>query len=181
MSWRGSFMAIFEQIDHLPIWIIIRFNRNIIHYEKKVIDDLMKKGQEINILLVKHNFLTVTIKVSCYTSIIGKVLFNRSETLDYTSPWRISTLKYLEMKIEEWPSRGKWGQVGPNGAKWCQMVPNRVKRGHTGSNGAKKGQKEPTERNVAKRAKWGQTWPNGVIWGWFFACTHIFMRLKNHI
>ena len=84
MSWRGSFMAIFEQIDHLPIWIIIRFKRNIRHYVKKVIDDLIKQGQEINILLVKHNFLTVTIKVSCYTSIIGKVLFNRSETLDYT-------------------------------------------------------------------------------------------------
>ena len=98
-----------------------------------------------------------------------------------TTPWRIGTLKYLEVKIEEWPSRAKWGQAGPNRAKWCQMVPNRVKRGHTGSNGAKKGQKGPTEPKVAKRAKRGQTRPNGVIWGWFFACTHIFMRLKNHV
>ena len=75
------------------------------------------------------------------------------------------TLKYLEVKIEEWPSRAKWGQAGPNRAKWCQMVPNRVKRGHTGSNEAKKGQKGPTEPNGAKRAKRGQTRPNGVIWG----------------
>ena len=33
------------------------------------------------------------------------------------SPWRIGTLKYLEIKIEEWPNRAKWGQSGPNGAK----------------------------------------------------------------
>ena len=32
-------------------------------------------------------------------------------------PWRIGTLKYLEIKVEEWPSRAKWGQLGPNGAK----------------------------------------------------------------
>jgi len=82
-----------------------------------------------------------------------------------SAPWRIGTLKYLEVKIEEWPSRAKWGQAGPNRPKWCQMVPNRVKRGHTGSNGAKKGQKGPTEPKVAKRAKRGQTRPNGVIWG----------------
>ena len=25
--------------------------------------------------------------------------------------------QYLEIKIEEWPSRAKWGQSGPNGAK----------------------------------------------------------------
>ena len=30
--------------------------------------------------------------------------------------WRIGTLKYLEIKIEEGPSRAKWGQMGPNGA-----------------------------------------------------------------
>ena len=59
------------------------------------------------------------------------------------SPWQIGTLKYLEIKIEEWPSRAKWGQSGPNRAKWCQMMPNRVKRGKTGSNGAKQGQKAP--------------------------------------
>ena len=53
------------------------------------------------------------------------------------SPWGIGTLKYLEIKIEEWPSRAKWGQAGPDGAKWCQMIPNRVKRGKKGSNGAK--------------------------------------------
>ena len=35
----------------------------------------------------------------------------------YDSPWRIGTLKYLEVKIEEWPSRAKWGQLGPNDAK----------------------------------------------------------------
>ena len=69
------------------------------------------------------------------------------------SPWRIGTLKYLEIKIEEWPSRAKWGQSGPNGAKWCQMMPNRVKRGQMGSNGAKLGQKGPYGENVAKRAK----------------------------
>ena len=43
------------------------------------------------------------------------------------SPWRIGTLKYLEVKIEEWPSRAKWGRSGPNVAKWCQMMPNDAK------------------------------------------------------
>ena len=65
------------------------------------------------------------------------------------SPWRIGTLKYLEIKIEEWPSRAKLGQAGPNRAKWCQMMPNRVKRGQTGQNEAKKGL---TGQNLAKRA-----------------------------
>ena len=81
------------------------------------------------------------------------------------TPWRIGTLKYLEVKIEEWPSRAKWGQAGPNRSKWCQMVPNGAKQGQTGSNGAKKGQKGPTEPNGAQKGKWGQTRPNGVIWG----------------
>ena len=57
-----------------------------------------------------------------------------------TSPWRIRNLKYLEIEIEEWLSRAKWGQAGPNRTKWCQMVPNRVKQGQMGSKGAKKGQ-----------------------------------------
>ena len=98
---------------------------------------------------------------------ISGTITKRKEKRELTgcAPWRIGTLKYLEVKIEEWPSRAKWGQAGPNRAKWCQMVPNRVKRGHTGSNGAKKGQKGPTEPKVAKRAKWDQTRPNGVIWG----------------
>ena len=61
------------------------------------------------------------------------------------TPWRIHNLKYLEMKIEEWP----------NGAK----------QGQTGTNGAKKGQKGPTEPNGAQKGKWGQMRPNGVIWG----------------
>ena len=69
------------------------------------------------------------------------------------TPWQIGTLKYLETKIEEWPSRAKLGQAG--------------------SNGAKKGLTEP---NVAKRAKRGQMGSIGLL----FACTHIFMRLKNH-
>ena len=33
-----------------------------------------------------------------------------------TTPWQIDT------KIEEWPSRAKWVQAGPNGAKRGQMV-----------------------------------------------------------
>ena len=63
--------------------------------------------------------------------------------------WRIRNLMYLDMKIEEWPSRAKLGQAGPNRAIWCQ----------TGSNGAKWGQMGPkmakkclTGPNVAKRA-----------------------------
>ena len=61
------------------------------------------------------------------------------------TPWRIRNLKYLEIEIEEWPSRAKWGQAGPNRTKWCQ----------TGSNGAKQGQTGP------KRALLGQTGPKG--------------------
>ena len=95
------------------------------------------------------------------------------------APWRIRTLKYLEMKIEEWPSRAKWGQAGSNRTKWCQMVPNRVKRGQMGSNGAKNGQKVPYRAKPGQKGQRGQTRPNGVIWGWFFAWTQIFMRLKN--
>ena len=43
--------------------------------------------------------------------------FNNSKRK--TPPWRIRNLKYHEMKIEEWPSRAKWGQVGQNRAKLC--------------------------------------------------------------
>ena len=87
------------------------------------------------------------------------------ETSWWLAPWRIGTLKYLEIKIEEWPSRAKWGQSGPNGAKWCQMMPNRVKRGKTGSNGAKRGQKEPYGAKLGQKGQTGQTRPNGVKWG----------------
>ena len=59
--------------------------------------------------------------------------FNFFTDQNMITPWRIGTLKYLEIKVEEWPSRAKWGQAGPNGAKWCQFMPNRVKRGQTGS------------------------------------------------
>merc|ERR1711942_274256 len=74
------------------------------------------------------------------------------------TPWRIGTLKYLEVKIEEWPSRAKWGQAGPNRSKWCQMVQNRVKRGQTGPKRAKKGlwsQTGPKRENGAKRGQMG--------------------------
>ena len=78
-------------------------------------------------------------------------------------PWRIRNLKYLEIKIEERPSRAKWGQAGPNRTKWCQMVPNGAKQGQTGPNWVKRYQKRTkkslTGPNVAKRAngaKWGQ-------------------------
>ena len=75
------------------------------------------------------------------------------------------------MKIEELPSRAKWGQAGPNSAKWWQ----------TGSNGAKKGQKVPYGNKHGQKGQRGQTRPNGVLWGWFFACMHISMRFKNHV
>ena len=81
------------------------------------------------------------------------------------TPWRIGTLKYLEIKIEEWPNRAKWGQSGPNGAKWCQMMPNRVKRVQTGSNGLKRGQKGPYGAKLGQKGQTGQTKPNGVKWG----------------
>ena len=57
-------------------------------------------------------------------------------TLRYT-PWRIRNLKYLEMKIEEWPSRAKWGQAGQNRVKWGQIGPNRAIEGKTGPDWAK--------------------------------------------
>ena len=56
-----------------------------------------------------------------------------------SAPWRIGTLKYLEIKIEEWPSRAKWGQSGPIRAKRGQMVPNDAKQSQTGPNGVKRG------------------------------------------
>ena len=45
-------------------------------------------------------------------------------------------LKNLEMKIEKWPRRAKWGQAGPSGANWCQTGPKGIKRGHMGPNAA---------------------------------------------
>ena len=38
------------------------------------------------------------------------------------SPWRIGTLKYLEMKIKKWPSRANWGQARPNGPNGAKQV-----------------------------------------------------------
>ena len=58
------------------------------------------------------------------------------------SPWRIGTLKYLEIEIKKWPSgarRGKWGQIGTNGTKQDQIGPNVAKWGQTGSIRAKRG------------------------------------------
>ena len=88
------------------------------------------------------------------------------QVYEYAStPWRIGTLKYLEIKIEEWPSRANWDQSGPNRAKWCQMMPNRVTRGQTGSNGAKRGQKGPYGAKCGQKGETGETRPNGVKWG----------------
>ena len=64
------------------------------------------------------------------------------------------------MKIEEWPSRAKWGQAGPNRSKWCQMVPNGAKQGQTGPHGVKRGQKGPKRAYGAKRGQKGQMGPN---------------------
>ena len=78
--------------------------------------------------------------------------------LTRVAPWRISTLKYLEVKIEEWPSRAKWGQAGSNRAKWCQTGSNGATRGQTGPKRAKKGlrsQKWPKGPNGAKRDQMG--------------------------
>ena len=52
-----------------------------------------------------------------------------SKNDNHPSPWRIGTLKNLEIEIEKWPSRADRGQAGPNGDKWCQMMPNMAKRG----------------------------------------------------
>ena len=59
------------------------------------------------------------------------------------------------MKIEEWPSKAKWGQAGqtgPNGAKWCQTGSNGAKRGKNGQKRALRGQTGPKGPN---KAKWG--------------------------
>ena len=58
------------------------------------------------------------------------------------------------MKIEEWPSRAKWGQAGPNRTKWCQMVPNRVKRGQKGQKKTSRGQTGPKGATGLNEAKW---------------------------
>ena len=55
----------------------------------------------------------------------------------------------MRIKLEEWPSRAKWDQAGPNWAKWCQT-------------GFKRGQEGPFGPNVAKRAKRGQMGSNGA-------------------
>ena len=68
------------------------------------------------------------------------------------------------MKIEEWPSRVKWGQEGPNRAKWCQTGSHRAKWGQTGP---KKAKKSLAGLNVAKRAnraKRGQMGSYGLIY-----------------
>ena len=77
---------------------------------------------------------------------IGVVLFQ-------TSPWRIDTLKYFEIRIKKCPSgamRGKWGQIGPNGTKRDQTGPNWSKRSQMGPNGVKQGKR-------------GQIGPQGAI------------------
>ena len=95
-------------------------------------------------------------------------------------PWRIGALKYLIIKIKEWPSRAKWakrGQTGPNGAKWCQTGSHRAKWGQTGPKMAKKCLTGPNVDKRANGAKQGQMGSYGAD----FACTHISMRLKNHV
>ena len=105
-----------------------------------------------------------TLGVTCGTPSSGGTEHRAAPAL-FLTPWRIGTLKYLEIKIEEWPNRAKWGQSGPNGAKWCQMMPNRVKRVQTGSNGLKRGQKGPYGAKLGQKGQTGQTKPNGVKWG----------------
>ena len=46
------------------------------------------------------------------------------------------------MKIEEWPSRAKRGEMVPNGVKQGQTGPNGAKKGLTGPNKAKWGHME---------------------------------------
>ena len=70
--------------------------------------------------------------------------------------WRIGTLKYLEIKVEEWPSRAKWGQAGPNRAKWYQTGSNRAKRGQTGPKMTKKCFTGPNGAKRANGTKGGQ-------------------------
>ena len=97
------------------------------------------------------------------------------------TPWRIGTLKYLEVKIEEWPSRSKLGQAGPSGAKQGQMVPYSAKWCQTGSNGAKWGQTGPKMAkkcligpNLAKRANGAKRGQMGSF-GADFLHAHIFL------
>ena len=52
------------------------------------------------------------------------------------TPWRIATLKYLEIEIKK---LGQVGQMGTNWAKWYQTGPNRTKLDQTGSIRAKQG------------------------------------------
>ena len=108
------------------------------------------------------------------------ILYTKYPLFQYLlTPWRIGTLKYLEIKSEEWPNRAKWGQSGPNGAKWCQMMPNRVKRVQTGSNGLKRGRKGPYGAKLGQKGQTGQTKPNGVKWGWFFCMHAYFYEIKK--
>ena len=95
-------------------------------------------------------------------------------TVPFLPPWRIGTLSTLLSKLKSVQaglSGSKLGQTGQNGAKWCQTESNVAKRGHKGPYLAKRGQK-------------GQTGPNDAKWGrmgLIFACTYIFIRLKNHV
>ena len=97
-----------------------------------------------------------------YCNIGAAITFHQKNSLIQGAPWQIRNLNYLEMKIEEWPSRAKWGQSRPNVAKWFQ----------TGSNGAKRGQTGPKWLKSALR---GQTWPKGpttLFEGLYFETSH---------
>ena len=72
----------------------------------------------------------------------GQEARTRQDQCKFKAPWRIGTLKYLEIKIKEWPaglSGAKRGQIEPNGAKWGQMGPNGAFLGQKGENKAKWG------------------------------------------
>ena len=130
---------------------------------------------KMTLLKLVNNTGLISEKNLCYINTELQLLYSIPEIKEFfvskkyrdsfKPPRRIRTLKYLEMKIEEWPSRAKWGQAGSNRTKWCQMVPNRVKRGQMGSNGAKNGQKVPYRAKPGQKGQRGQTRPNGVIWG----------------
>ena len=70
------------------------------------------------------------------------------------APWRIHTLKYLEMKMES-------GQAGPSGPKLGQPGPN---QGQMELNGAERAKYDFYERKIscfatqALRQKWDKPW-----------------------
>ena len=76
---------------------------------------------------------------------------------------------YLEIKIEECPSRAKWGQAGPNRTKHCQMVQKRAKGCQMVLKRVKRGQTGPK----------GAMWPNKVKWEWFFWNANVFYERKK--